>query len=92
MKIKNCKLIMSIEQMQDHQAWLNLRNKGIGGSDAGVIAGVNPWKSPFKLWLEKTGQAEPDDLSDNEAVLWGIKLEPIVAERFTEVTGKKVHR
>ena len=92
MKIKNCKLIMSIEQMQDHQAWLNLRNKGIGGSDAGVIAGVNPWKSPFKLWLEKTGQAEPDDLSDNEAVLWGTKLEPIVADRFTEVTGKKVHR
>lgn len=90
--MKGCTLVMTVEQMQDHQAWLDLRNKGIGGSDAGVIAGVNPWKSPWKLWMEKTGQAEPDDLSDNEAVYWGTALEPLVADRFTEVTGKKVHK
>ena len=35
---------------------------------------------------------EPEDLSDNEAVEWGIELEPIVAKKFCEKTGKKVKR
>ncbi len=39
--------------------------KGIGGSDAGVILGVNPWKSPYALWAEKTGLADLS-IKDNE--------------------------
>ena len=31
------KRIMTAEQMQDRDAWLALRNEGIGGSDASVI-------------------------------------------------------
>lgn len=36
-----------------HQA-----RRGIGGSDIGVIMGRSPWKSPFSLWAEKTGQID----------------------------------
>ena len=86
------KLIMTVEQMEDRDAWLAARNKGIGGSDASVIVGLNAWKSPFKLWMEKTGQAEPEDLSDNERVYWGQQLEEIVAREFTKRTGKEVRR
>ena len=86
------KLIMTVEQMQDRDAWLKARNQGIGGSDASIILGMNPWKSPFALWMEKTGQAEPEDLSDNERVYWGNVLEDIVAKEFTLRTGKKVRR
>nr|WP_278582573.1 YqaJ viral recombinase family protein [Prevotella denticola] len=88
----NAKLIMTVEEMQDRKKWEQLRNLGIGGSDAAVIAGLNRWKSPFQLWLEKTGQAEPEDLSDNEYVYWGTVLEQAVADRFCELTGKKVRR
>lgn len=88
----NAKLIMTVEEMQDRKKWEQLRNLGIGGSDAAVIAGLNRWKSPFQLWLEKTGQAEPEDLSDNEYVYWGTVLEQAVADRFCEITGKKVRR
>lgn len=88
----NAKLIMTVEEMKDHKAWEKLRNIGIGGSDAGVIAGLNRWKSPYQLWLEKTGQVEPEDLSDNEYVYWGTVLEQVVADRFCELTGKKVYR
>lgn len=86
------KLLMTVEQMQDEKAWLDVRKKGIGGSDASVIVGLNPWKSPFALWLEKTGQAEAEDLSDNERVYWGNVLEETVAREFTKRTGKKVQR
>lgn len=86
------KLLMTVAQMQDREAWLKTRNLGIGGSEASVIVGLNKWKSPFQLWLEKTGQVEPEDLSDNEYVYWGTVLEQAVADRFCELTGKKVQK
>nr|DAX26967.1 MAG TPA: Exonuclease [Caudoviricetes sp.] len=86
------KLIMSVAEMTDEKKWLDARNAGIGGSDAAVVIGLNRWKSPFQLWLEKTGKAELEDLSDNEYVYWGKVLEEVVANRFCELTGKKVQR
>ena len=78
----DAKLIMTVEEMEDRDIWMKLRNSGIGGSDAGVIAGLNRWKSPYQLWLEKTGQVEPEDLSDNEYVYWGTVLEQVVADSY----------
>lgn len=70
--------------------WLNERKKGIGGSDASVILGFNPWKSPFELYIEKTSDEIRE--TDNESIYWGNVLEDIVAEEFTRRTGKKVRR
>lgn len=86
------KLIMTVAEMQDENKWLEMRNMGIGGSDASIVVGLNKWKSPFSLWLEKTGQSEPEDLSNNEYVYWGKKLEQAVSDRFCELTGKKVQK
>ena len=74
-----------------HNEWLEDRRKGIGGSDVGTILGLNKWKSPYQLWLEKTGQVELDE-SNSEPAYWGNVLEEIVAKEFTERTGKKVRR
>lgn len=88
----DAELIMTVKQMQDRNAWLKMRRMGIGGSDAGTIVGDNPWKSPYALWLEKTGQIVPEDISDKEPVYWGTALEDIVAKEFTKRTGKRVRR
>lgn len=85
-------LIMTVAEMADRDKWLELRKKGIGGSEAAIIVGMNPWKSAFQLWMEKTGQTEPEDISNNEYVKWGTKLEQLVAEAFCEETGKQVRR
>lgn len=90
--MQNCKLIMTVEEMQDRDKWLEMRNGGIGGSDAATIMGLNPWKSALELWMEKTGQREPADLSKNQRVYWGTKNEANIADWFTETTGKKVMR
>ena len=68
------------------------RRKFIGGSDTGTIMNVNPWKSQYELWLEKTGQLEPDDISDKLQVWFGTEEEEIVAKRFCLETGKSVRR
>ena len=86
----NYELVMTCEEMKDKENWLAMRKAGIGGSDAAAVIGLSRWKSPFQVWLEKTGQTEPDDLSNNEYVYWGTVLEQAVADRFCELTGKKV--
>lgn len=74
----------------DRNEWLEYRKRGIGGSDAAAVAGLNPWKSPFAVWMEKTGQIEPEE--PGEAAYWGTILEDIVAQEFTKRTGMKVRR
>lgn len=82
--------------------WLEMRKKGIGGSDAAVVAGLNQYKSPFTLFLEKTGQIDADDVyetdedgafvSGSEAAYFGNKDEEAVAAEFALRTKLKVRR
>ena len=53
--------------------------------------GLNPWKSKYRLWCEKTGKIS-DEVPDNDAMMTGRDLEQYVAERFERETGKKVRR
>ena len=73
-----------------HEDWLELRRKGIGGSDAATIVGLNPYNSLYALWADKQGFLPTKD--DNEAMRVGRDLEEYVAKRFCEATGKKVRR
>ena len=62
--------------------WLEKRKKGIGGSDAACILGLNPWKSNVRLWEEKTGRVEAEDISDNPAVKYGTEAEEHLRQLF----------
>ncbi len=72
------------------EEWLEYRKKGIGGSDAAAIAGLNPWKSAVGVYLDKKGEVKL--LEDNERMRIGRDLEDYVAKRFEEATGLKVRR
>lgn len=78
--------------MNANAEWLALRKTGIGGSDAPVVCGMSPWKSALELYLEKRGEAEPEDLSDNDAVRFGTLLEDVIADEYVRRTGRKVRR
>lgn len=73
------------------EEWLKYRTGGIGGSDVSIIAGINPFKSVYQLWLEKTGQTEPEE-QQSEYAHFGTLLEPIVRKEFMERTGIKVRQ
>lgn len=72
------------------EAWLAHRRNAIGGSDAAAIIGLNDYASPFSVWLDKLGKAQP--VEETEAMRLGHDLEEYVARRFCEATGKKVRR
>ena len=74
----------------NREAWLRERRKGIGASDAAACVGCNPWKSSIGLWAEKAGRVPPSEPSDKDAADMGRLLEPVVLERFRELTGFRV--
>ena len=73
------------------EEWLKYRKQGICGSDAGAIAGMNPYVSAFSVYQDKIANAIKE-ISDNEAMKQGRDLEEYVAKRFSEKTGLKVKR
>lgn len=71
--------------------WLKSRQVGIGGSDAGAVLGVNKWRTPFQVYMDKVEPIESID-EQSEAAYWGTTLEDVVAKEFAKRTGKKVRR
>lgn len=74
----------------DKKEWLKYRKRGIGGSDAGAVCGLNPYRTAMQVYQDKvSGEIEE---VDNEAMRQGREFEDYVAKRFMEATGKKVRR
>ena len=74
----------------DKKSWLRYRKRGIGGSDAGAVCGLNPYRTAIQVYYDKTSD-EIEEI-DNEAMRQGREFEDYVAERFCEASGKKVRR
>ena len=74
----------------EKKEWLTYRKKGIGGSDAGAVCGLNPYRTAIQVYQDKISE-EIEEL-DNEAMRQGREFEDYVAKRFMEATGKKVRR
>src|SRR5258707_7670452 len=65
----------------------HLNRRGfIGGSDARIIMGSDE-AALLRLWREKRGEAEPEDLSDNLIVQLGLVTEPLNRHWFERNTG-----
>jgi putative phage-type endonuclease len=74
------------------EEWLAARRRGIGGSDVSAILGMDPYRSPLEIYLDKLGEAAdvPRSAKLSEAASWGHRLEPVVAEAFAERTGLRL--
>lgn len=75
---------------KNHDEWLAIRRKYIGGSDASAVIGMNAYKSAYTLWAEKTGKIP--EFEGNLITKVGAYLEELVAQLFTEETGKAVRK
>ncbi len=64
--------------------------RGLGGTDVAAILGLNPWKTPHDVWLDKLGLSEPPP--QTEAAKWGLLLEPIIAQQYAERLGVRVRQ
>ena len=84
-----CDILVPNIDAISYKEWLQIRRSGIGGSDVAACMGLSPWKSPLELWQEKTSEEAPPR-TDNEAMLWGRIMEPIITREFMRRTGLTV--
>jgi putative phage-type endonuclease len=70
-----------------HEQWLEERKKdyGIGASETAVVAGLTG--SVVKLWYTKK-KLITDDFVATEQMKWGTRLEPLIAQAWSEATGE----
>jgi putative phage-type endonuclease len=74
--------------MRTEDAWLAERRTGVTATDAPVVLGLTG--SRYRLWAEKCGLLESEDLSDREWIEWGHRLQPVIGEAYRERTGREV--
>ena len=68
---------------------VNRRRYFIGGSDARVILGDDPG-ALLRLWQEKRGEIEPEDLSGNLLVQLGLATEDLNRRWYEANTGQVI--
>lgn len=73
---------MKLLTFQSREEWLKARAGRIGGSDASAVVGLNPYKDNVTLWMEKTGQAAAEDISEKPYVKYGTVAEDHLRELF----------
>lgn len=85
----------SIDRYANRDDWLQGRSTCIGGSDIAALfkdpmgRSMNPWKSAYKLWAEKTGHDVVSE-EESEAMYWGRVFEAPIADWYAMTTGRKL--
>ena len=74
--------MITVYRFSSQEEWKEGRKKYIGGSDAAAVLGMNPYKTNTRLWEEKTGVVEAEDISDKPYVIYGHKAEDHLRELF----------
>ena len=71
------------------QKWLLDRKKGIGGSESAILLGLNEYKSPLDVYLDKVDPNIKEDIP-TLPMQAGTILEPLVAELYSKETSYKL--
>lgn len=76
--------VAEVDPVGRRHEWLELRRQGIGGSDVPAILGLDRFRSPFEVYLDKTGELTQPDDEESAALEWGRRLEDVIAQKFED--------
>jgi putative phage-type endonuclease len=77
---------------QKREQWLAARKLCVTATDIGAICGLSPYKTIFDVWYEKTTPPSGEKKDYNSATDWGNRLEPVIAQAYTDITGNKLRK
>lgn len=66
----------------DREDWLRLRKRGIGGSDAAAVLGLDPYRTVHDVYADKLSDSIEQD--DNPHMKRGRKLERLIISEYAE--------
>lgn len=76
--------------MEKPESWHEERRKGLGGSDMPAIMGVDKYRSPYDIYLDKIGMGPVIEVTN--PMRRGTILEPIIIDIYQEKTNRAVLR
>jgi putative phage-type endonuclease len=62
--------------------WLTIRREGIGSSDVAPIVGMDRFRTPMSVYLDKIGEGAP--VEESNMMRWGKRLESAVAAEWDD--------
>lgn len=77
--------VVDVEQRTPE--WHAWRAGGVSASELAIIMGLSPYKTPWRLWAEKTGRFATEDLSNNPHVRRGVENEDIARQHAETQLG-----
>jgi putative phage-type endonuclease len=75
----------------ENTEWLAKRRQCVTATDIGAICGLSPYKTIFDVWYHKTNPSGGEQ-KYNAATDWGTRLEPVIAQAYTDFTGNKLRK
>lgn len=72
-----------------------IRQAGLGATDAAIVMGLSPYKTPYELWLEKTGRKEEEPILNDSRLRLRHAHEETIAREYAaqrEVKLKRVNQ
>lgn len=83
---KNLTFLGANAESLDHDEWLAIRKKGMGGSDVANIMGLpGAFGSPLSTYMSKIGESEP--IEESEPMRWGSILEETIRNEYAHRSG-----
>jgi len=76
-----------VDVTQRSAEWKQWRAQGVTASEAAIVLGLSPYKTPWRLWAERTGLAREEDLSANPHVQRGVAQEDNARKAFEDRHG-----
>jgi putative phage-type endonuclease len=73
-----------VKLTQGSPEWHQHRQSHRNASETPAVLGISPWLTPYQLWLQRTGRAEP---KVNPAMRRGNELEPRARLAYEQITG-----
>lgn len=80
---------MEVIVSKTHGDWLKSREGGIGSSEVGTLLGLNPYETPYQLWLRKTGQVATVE-QENFLMKAGHYLEDAISHFYADEANVEI--
>jgi putative phage-type endonuclease len=69
-----------------------LRKHGLGATDCAAVMGLSPYKTPYELWLEKTGRAEETAILSDDRLHLRHAHEETISREYARRNNVKLRR
>jgi len=69
-----------------------VRQTGLGATDAAVVMGLSPYKTPYELWLEKTGRKDEEAILNDSRLRLRHAHEETIAREYAAQFDVKLKR